>query len=110
MATAAHSNNYYDRCKSESVGVCSKSCSERNFSCMSLCEVCVVAPGCHRYDGMSSDCVLSVVRMRERPLAVPSLAGCLAECVLGGALLISLLLGKVMGSRHCGPQLRQLDK
>lgn len=29
---------------------------------------------------------------------------------MGGALLISLLLVKVMGSQHCGPQLRQLDK
>lgn len=38
------------------------------------------------------------------------LAGWLAESVMGGALLISLLLEKVTRSQHCSPQLREHDK
>lgn len=46
---------------------------KRIYFCVSLYRVCVVAPGCHRYRGMSSGCVLS--GFKESPLAVPSLAG-----------------------------------
>lgn len=73
MATAARGNKCYYCRKSEKVGVCSMFCSERNFCCVSLHKVCVFAPGCHRYCGMSSDCVLS--GCKESPRAVPSLAG-----------------------------------
>lgn len=81
-----------------------------------LYKVCVVVTGCHWYHWTSSVCVFMCVffgwsKMRAKgPHAAPSLAVWLAESVIGGALLISPLLEKVAGSRHCGPQLREHDK